>query len=200
MSASAIASSVAARAVASGQSVARKLVSNETIAPAARAARIAAKHVARAVAEIAREMPERWRTRVCASAASCDCASGQPARRRAAAKEAEVVSRSVVADEVDRGERIGVGRDAGIVDPFFAPHRAQHRAVDVVAERREIADLRALPRRRDGEVRGVAAEALQIDAARGLAGLVELDHRLAEGEDVRCRHCRSAAIATRSGA
>jgi len=136
MSASAIASSMAARAVSRGQSRARQL-------------------------------RER-----------------QPARRRAAAKEVEVMPGFVVGDEVDRGEGVGIGDDAGVVDAFARPHRAQHRAVDVAAERREIADLGALARRRDREVRRVAAEALQIEPPVAVAGLVELDHRLAEGEDV----------------
>ena len=61
------------------------------------------------------------------------------------------------------------------------------RAVDVVAEHRDVADARALARRRDREVGRVAAEALQVEPAAGVAGLVELDHRLAEGEDVGSR-------------
>jgi len=87
MSQSAIASSIAARAVAAGQSRARWLVSNETIAPAARAARIAAKHVSRAVAEIASEIPDRCKTRVCANAAAGSCTNvsrlaAEPVRKK----------------------------------------------------------------------------------------------------------------------
>ena len=85
-------------------------------------------------------------------------------------------------------KRVAVGADAALLDAFVAPELAQHRAVSVVADRREVADARALARRRDREVRGVTAEALEIDPAVFGAGLVELDHRLAEGEDVDCGH------------
>ena len=98
------------------------------------------------------------------------------------------MARGVVGDEVDGGEGVAVAAHAAVVDAFLAPHRAQHRAVDVVAERGDVAGARALARRGDGEVRGVAAEALQVEAPVGGAGLVELDHRLAEGEDVRGGH------------
>ena len=77
------------------------------------------------------------------------------------------MARGVVGDEVDGGEGVGVGAHAAVVDAFLAPHRAQHRAVDVVAERGQVADARALARRGDGEVRRVAAEALQVEAPVG---------------------------------
>ena len=47
---------------------------------------------------------------------------------------------------------------------------------------------RLLASGRDREVRGVAAEALQVKASVDGTGLVELDHRLAEGEDVHGGH------------
>ena len=95
-----------------------------------------------------------------------------------------MVAGGIVGDEVDRGEGVAIGGHAAVVDAFALPELAQHRAVGVVADRREVADARALARRRDREVRAVAAEALQVEAAAFGAGLVELDHRLAEGEDV----------------
>ena len=98
------------------------------------------------------------------------------------------MTRRVVGDEVDGGEGVAVAAHAAVVDTFLAPHRAQHRAVDVVAERGQVAGARALSCRGDGEVRGVAAEALQVEAPVGGARLVELDHRLAEGEDVHGGH------------
>jgi hypothetical protein len=99
----------------------------------------------------------------------------------------------VVGDEVDRGERVAVGANAALLDAFAAPEIAQHRAIGVVADCGEVADARALARRRDREVRGVATEALEVDATAFGSGLVELDHRLAEGEDVDCVHVVAGA-------
>ena len=107
-----------------------------------------------------------------------------PARRRAGAHEVEVVAGRVVGDEVDGGEGAPIGADAARIDAFFGPERAQHPAVAVVANGREVAGVSTLARRRDREVRGVAAEALQPQAPVGLAALVELDHRFAERKEL----------------
>src|SRR5690606_17935994 len=72
----------------------------------------------------------------------------------------------------------------GVVHALLVPQAAQQGAIGVVAERAEVGHTRALARRRDGEVRGVATEALQVQAAFALTGLVELDHRLAQRDDV----------------
>ncbi len=81
MSEAAIAATVVSRARASGQSLGRWLVSNETLTPALRAVAIAAKQASRADAEIAIEMPETWSTR---AAAICACGSCAACRRLAA--------------------------------------------------------------------------------------------------------------------
>jgi len=116
------------------------------------------------------------------------------AGRRTRAEEVEVVAARVVRDEVDRRERVGVAAHRRMVDAFAAPQRAQHRAVGVVAERADVGDARALARRGDGEVARVPAVALQVDAAVALARLVELDHRLAERDDVDERRGRRRAV------
>ena len=108
----------------------------------------------------------------------------EPAGGRAAAEEVELVAARAVGDEVDRGEGGGVGPDAAVVHALLVPQGAQHAAVGVVAEGAEVADPRALAGRGDREIGAVAAEALQVEAAAALAGLVELDHGLAVGEDV----------------
>ena len=87
MSDAAIAAAIVVRASSSGQSFGRWLVSNETLTPALRAVAIAAKQAARAVSEIAIEMPERWSTRAAAirSCGSCSAASrlaAEPRRKK----------------------------------------------------------------------------------------------------------------------
>ena len=190
MSDAAIAVAIVVCASASGQSLARWSVSNEPDA-GMRAVAMAAKQASRAASEIAIEMPKM---KTCAAAISACGSCAAPSRlAAAAAEEAEVMARGVVGDEVDGGKSVAVAAHAAVVDAFLAPHRAQHRAVDVVAERGDVAGARALARRGDSEVRGVAAEPLEVETPLGRARLVELDHRLAESEDVHGGH---VAIAT----
>ncbi len=90
----------------------------------------------------------------------------------------------IVGHEIDGGECAGVAAHALVIDAFSTPEFAQLPAVRVVADGREVAGLRTLARRGNHEIRGVAAEALQEKPAAAFAPLVELDHGLAEGQDV----------------
>ena len=74
--------------------------------------------------------------------------------------------------------------NSGAVDPLPVPQLEEVARRSIVAERREIADLRPLPRRRDRGVRRVAAEARQIEPLAATLDLGELHQRLAEGEEV----------------
>ena len=122
----------------------------------------------------------------------------QPARRRSVAKEMEVMACRVVGDEIDRGEGLGIGDHARVVDTLAIPQAAQHRAVGVVTERTDVGHPGALARGGDGEVAAVAAEALQVGTAVTLAGLIELDHRLAEGDDVEALEVGAGGSACRA--
>ena len=63
----------------------------------------------------------------------------------------------------------------------------QQRAVGVVAQGADVRHAGALPGGGDREVGGVTPESLAVPGAALLAGLVELDHGLAERDDVRDR-------------
>ncbi len=81
-----MASRITARARASGHSRRRRLVSNDTVTPAARACAIAARPASQAVSLIARLMPDRCKTLAAAMACSGSCAvwkrlAADPARR-----------------------------------------------------------------------------------------------------------------------
>src|ERR1700674_3268184 len=100
-----------------------------------------------------------------------------------------------VTDEVDAGGRCGVDGDAGGVDLLVAPEAQQHASELVVAELGDIPALGALPYGCDQRIRSITAESLQVRARIGI-GLVELDHRFAQRDNV--KQCGSSHLERRS--
>ena len=86
-------------------------------------------------------------------------------------------------DEIEPGRLAGGEPHIARVDAFALPQLEKGTAETVVADRADDADPRARPRRRDGAIGNVAAEAEEITGLFGL-GLVEFAERLAEAEDV----------------
>ena len=65
-------------------------------------------------------------------------------------------------DPIPHAERVRIAPHVRMVHALARPQFAQHAAVAVVAERRDVAGARTLPCGGDREVRRVAAEALQV--------------------------------------
>src|SRR5688572_25644102 len=103
-------------------------------------------------------------------------------RRRAGAQVAEVVSFRPVRDEINRRRRLLVDEDAARVDAFALPQLEEHAPELVVADARHVGGARAAACGGDDHVGGIAPEALQ-ECLFGRSSLVELDHRLAYGND-----------------
>ena len=87
-----------------------------------------------------------------------------------------------VSDEVDAGRGVRIGTHRARIDALACPESAKGAARLILADRRHIADGRALAGSRDGGVRGVAAEAEEVAAIPSRR--VELGKRLADAEDV----------------
>ena len=96
---------------------------------------------------------------------------------------------------IRRGKGVGINGNTRGVDPLGLPQPEKHPAEQVVPHTRHVSDARALPRGRDREVRGIATKALQIMLAVAI-GLIEFDHRLADGDDVSHRRTSFAFLAS----
>jgi len=105
-------------------------------------------------------------------------------RRRILAQVVELVAGRAVGDEADPGRRRGMTADARGVDAFGSPQLEEGIAHPVLADTGEVARPRALPRRRNGDILRIAAEALQPRPAVAFLGPVELDQRFAERDDI----------------
>src|SRR5213075_664177 len=106
------------------------------------------------------------------------------ARCGARAKVAERMSRLAMPHEVDAGRSGGVDTDAFGIDPFFVPKREKHASELVIAELGDVGAPCTLAQRGNHHIRRVAAESLQISTPISVARLIELDHRLADGDDI----------------
>src|SRR5437773_2676593 len=93
-----------------------------------------------------------------------------------------------VADEVDAGGRGRIDGDALGVDVLVVPELQQHASERVVAKLGDVRTFGALPRGGDQCIRSIASESLHV-RARIRIGLVELDHRFAQRDDI--KRCRS---------
>src|SRR6185436_319693 len=86
--------------------------------------------------------------------------------------------------EIDSGRGVRIDDHVPGIDTLVAPESEAHSAELVVAEPGEIAPFRTLTHRRDQRVRRVSAKSLQIGAPVAIAGLVELDQHLADGQNI----------------
>src|SRR5947207_15623709 len=93
-----------------------------------------------------------------------------------------------VTDEVDAGGRSRIDGDALGVDVLVVPKLKQNASERVVAELGDVRTFGALPRGGDQCIRSIASESLHV-RARIRIGLVELDHRFAQRDDI--KRCRS---------
>ena len=92
-----------------------------------------------------------------------------------------------VIDEVGAGGRCRIDGDALGVDVLVVPELQQHASERVVAELGDVTTFGALPHGGDQRIRSIAPESLHV-RARIRIGLVELDHRFAQRDDIeRCR-------------
>ncbi len=92
-----------------------------------------------------------------------------------------------VSDEIDAGRRCAVRGHPARVHAFVRPQLQQRASECVVADAGHIGRARAETRRGDRHVRRVAAEAAYEGIGIPGARRIELDHRFAEGDDVRHR-------------
>ena len=146
---------------------------------------MAAKTASRALALIAWLIAETWRTRAPGDGFGGNVVGGHPTGRRALAIISEGVAGLGMGDKNDTRRGVGVADDEGGVDALVAPQANKGVAEGVGAEAGEVGHRRPLAGRGDGEVGGVAAESLQVARrAGGVAHLVELQHRLADGDDL----------------
>jgi hypothetical protein len=102
-----------------------------------------------------------------------------------------------MADEIDRrGVGFGAADGAG-VDPLLGPEAHEAIAGRVAAQGGDVGDAGALAGGGDGGVAGVAADAFEIEATTvgGLGKLVELQHRLADADQIGRFHARIASAA-----
>ena len=100
---------------------------------------------------------------------------------------------TAVRNKIDARRRERVGFDPGRVHALARPERAQRFAESVVAQAGQIGCARARAGRGNGAIARVSAETLAVDGAIW-PGLVELDHRLAQGDNIKTfgRHWASA--------
>ena len=105
--------------------------------------------------------------------------------------------------EIDAGRRRLVRRHAARVDAFVRPQRSSERPKASSPTRETYPDARTEARRGDHHVRRVAAETALVGVGIPGARRIELDHRLADGHDLRSSgrvgHCGPAAFAGRLG-
>ena len=203
----AAAAPITARARASGHSFRRRFESNEIFAPAARAASNAA-----STASQARRGDGHADARCVDEARRADQVERQilgphAARSRAGAQIAEDVALRPVGDEIHRRCGACGSTATPLVSTPSAFHSARNMRPNSSSPMRVTYAVRApCARRGDDHVRAVAAEALQV-VRLARPGLVEFDHRLADGHDVegahaeaesRCRKRRACAIARAS--
>jgi hypothetical protein len=123
------------------------------------------------------------------------------ARGRARAKIAELVPVRPVRDEVDARPHAVSDDYSRAVDALAVPEFEKAAPERVVTQMREEGRPRPAPRRRDGEVRRVAAMARQIELFALSGDLGELHQRLAEGDEVEIglRHAQAAPLGSASG-
>ena len=91
----------------------------------------------------------------------------------------------IVRDEIHRRMTVGPAGDSGAVDAFRAPKLDERIAEAVLAQSSGKAHRCSLAGRGDRRVGGVAAEPLE-PARFARRGLVELDHWLAEADEIGC--------------
>ena len=103
----------------------------------------------------------------------------------ACTREGEGMPRWPMRDEIHAGSCVGVFMHKRVIYAFVIPERAKCCAIRICTQCRDIAGARTLPRGRDDEIRGVAAKPLQVITTNTVFHLVEFNHRLTDGKNVR---------------
>ena len=97
------------------------------------------------------------------------------------------MARWTVRHEIDARRRRPIRGHATRIHAFIRPQAQQRASERVVADARHVSCARAQPRRGDHHVRRVAAKPAHIGGGIVGARRIELNHRLADGDDVRGR-------------
>ena len=121
---------------------------------------------------------------------------GQQAGGRAGAAVFEAMPLGAMPHEIQPRRCGGIGHDAGGIDPFAVPKRAEFSAKTVIPETCRDGACRAEPRGGNGDIGDVPAKSLTPSAA---VDLVELHERLADADDVTVAHQISGCCAAGRG-